>query len=72
MPFIAKAVRRTGSERHFGVVGFIAAELGHPQAAIKNRVSVAGNRKEAVEASSPKSLIRALVTVVFRPSEPFS
>jgi hypothetical protein len=72
VPFIAEAVGRTGSERHFGIVGFVDAEPSHLQAAIEKRVSVAGNRKEAIEASSTKSSIRALVTVAFRPSEPFS
>src|SRR5262249_5649027 len=64
VPFIAKAVRRTGSERHFGIVGFVNVELGHLQATTKKRVSVAGN--------STKSSIPALFTIVFRPSEPFS
>src|SRR5262249_15720529 len=72
VPFIAKAVRRTGNKRHFGIVGFVVADLGHPQPAIEKRVSVAGNRKEAIEASSTKGSVPALVTIVFRPSEPFS
>src|SRR5262249_51519082 len=72
VPLIAKAVRRTGCKRLFGIVGLVDGELCHLQAAIEKRVSVAGNRKEAIEASSTRSSIRALVTVVFQPSEPSS